>query len=90
MEIIITKSYEKKVINFLKLHPTILNKYKKTLLQLSIDPFHPALRTHKLIGNLSALYSVSINMQYRILMYFIIENDKIILIDIGDHDHLYR
>ncbi len=53
------------------------------------DPHHPSLRLHKLKGELSDFYSVSINMKYRILLDFIIRDDQIILIDIGSHQELY-
>lgn len=57
---------------------------------LKIDPYHPSLRLHKLKGNLDGFYSVSINMQYRILIDFIIKEDQIILLDIGEHNTIYR
>ena len=40
-------------------------------------------------GNLSKLYVVSINISYRICIDFIIEEDKIIPIDIGTHYEVY-
>lgn len=89
-KIILSEKYKKRAVKFLKLHPTLLKKYKKTLLQLEIDPYHPSLRLHKLKGNLQEYYSVSINMQYRIMIDFIIQDDKVILINIGNHDYLYR
>ncbi|MEO5583549.1 MAG: plasmid stabilization protein, partial [Saprospiraceae bacterium] len=58
---------------------------KKSLLLLEANPFHPSLRLHKLKGNLVEYHSVSIDLKYRILIDFIIQDDKIILIDIGDH-----
>ncbi|MBK9257075.1 MAG: type II toxin-antitoxin system RelE/ParE family toxin [Saprospiraceae bacterium] len=60
-----------------------------TLLLLQTNPSHPSLRLHKLKGNLSDLHSVSLNMKYRILLDFIIKDDQVILIDIGDHDGMY-
>lgn len=89
-EVIITEKFQKRAVKFLKLHPTLLKKYKKTLLQLETNPYHPSLRLHKLKGNLQEYYSVSINMQYRIMIDFIIQDDQVILIDIGNHDYLYR
>ena len=47
--------------------------------------YHPSLRLHKF----SDLYSVSINLQYRISIEFLIEDDKIIPVDIGDHKDIY-
>lgn len=85
-EIILTDRFKKKVIRFLKQHPEIVSQYKKTLIQLQINPFHPSLRLHKLKGKLKEVYSVSINMKYRILMEFIIQDDQIIPINIGNHD----
>ena len=88
-EIILTASFKKKAMGFLKSHPSLKNKYKKTLLLLQANPSHPSLRLHKLKGNLSDLHSVSLNMKYRILLDFIIKDDQVILIDIGDHDGMY-
>jgi len=88
-EIIYTDSYTKRAIKFIKKHPDILSQYEKTLKLLEINPHHPSLRLHKLQGKLSELYSVSINISYRISIDFIIDNDQIILIDIGSHDELY-
>ncbi|MGE4466041.1 MAG: hypothetical protein AB7D04_00490 [Sphaerochaeta sp.] len=45
---------------------------------------------HKLQGNKKELYSVSINMQYRITMEFYISEYEIIPVDIGTHDSVYR
>jgi mRNA-degrading endonuclease YafQ of YafQ-DinJ toxin-antitoxin module len=89
-EAIISDKYQKRAIKFLKLYPTLVKKYKKTLLQLKFNPYHPSLRLHKLKGNFQEYYSVSINMQYRIMIDFIIQDDKVILIEIGNHDFFYR
>jgi addiction module RelE/StbE family toxin len=89
-EVIFTDQFNRKVLKFLKSHPELTGKYKKIVLQLRVNPFHPSLRLHKLQGNLQEFYSVSINMKYRILLDFIIQNDQIILLDIGGQDYLYR
>lgn len=88
-EIILTDRFKKKAIRFLKQHAEIVSQYKKTLLQLQIDPFHSSLRLHKLKGKLKEVYYVSINMKYRILMEFIIQDDQIIPINIGSHNGVY-
>ncbi len=86
----ITEAYTKKVVKFLKRHKDIFPKYKKVLLLLEADPFHPSLRLHKLSGKLDGLYSASINMQYRVTIEFYIEDGKIIPINIGTHDDVYK
>ncbi len=85
-KLIFTNSYEKLAKKFIKKHPELLSQYKKTLQLMEINPHHPSLRLHKLQGKFSEIYSVSINMAYRITIDFIIEDDIIILINIGNHD----
>ncbi len=88
-DIIFTQSYTKKEKRFLKKHPDILNQYVKTLELLELNPFHNSLRLHKLEGGLNGLYSVSINIQYRITVEFLIKEDSIIPVDVGTHDDVY-
>ena len=88
-KLIESKKYRKRVIKFLKKHPEMLPKYEKTIFLLTSNPFHPSLRLHKLKGELSEYYSVSIDMDYRIILDFIIVEKEIILIDIGSHDEVY-
>ncbi|NEO13214.1 MULTISPECIES: type II toxin-antitoxin system mRNA interferase toxin, RelE/StbE family [unclassified Moorena] len=66
---------------------------EKTLRQLAEDPFHPSLHTHKLKGDLSNIWSCSIDYSYRILFEFI-ENSEdqeeaILLLNLGTHDEVY-
>lgn len=89
IEVCFTDEYEKKALRFFKKHKDIYPQYKKTIEILSQNPYHPSLRLHKLQGKLSAFYSVSINMKYRVVIDFIIENDIIILVDIGSHNDVY-
>jgi proteic killer suppression protein len=88
-EILYTDSYLKRARKFIKRHPDLVAQYEKTLKLLEINPNHPSLRLHKLQGKLSELYSVSINISYRISIIFLIEDDKIIPIDLGSHDEVY-
>ncbi len=88
-EIRFADGYEKKAVKFFKKHKEIYPQYKKTIEILSRNPYHPSLRLHKLQGKLSAYHSISINMKYRVVIDFIIQNDVIILVDIGSHDDVY-
>jgi mRNA-degrading endonuclease YafQ of YafQ-DinJ toxin-antitoxin module len=87
--ILYTESYNRRATRFLKRHPDLLSQYEKTLKLLEINPFHPSLRLHRLKGALSDLHSVSINISYRITLEFIIDNGKIIPVDIGKHEDVY-
>lgn len=85
-----TASYVKRERKFFKRHPELLGQYEKALMLLELNPYHPSLRLHQLSGKLDQLYSVSINMSYRLVMEFIILEREIVLVDVGDHDRLYR
>ena len=88
--IVYTPSYNKRAAKFLKKHPQLYSQYEKTLRLLEIDPYHPALRLHRLKGVLTDLHSVSINMSYRITLEILIHEDQLILVDVGSHDEVYR
>ncbi|MGB1458260.1 type II toxin-antitoxin system YafQ family toxin [Spongiibacter marinus] len=82
-------SYLRRARKFFKRHPEVLGQYQKTLQLLEVNPYHPSLRLHGLKGRLQGLSSVSINMQYRIILEFEIRGEDIVLVDIGDHDGVY-
>lgn len=84
-KLIFTDSYETRAKKFLKKHPDMIKIYEKTLLLMEQNVYHPSLRLHKF----SNLYSILINLQYRISIDFKIEDDTIIPIDIGDHKAIY-
>ncbi len=88
-KLILSDNYIKKEKIFIKKHPNLKDRYKKILTFLRINPYHPSLRLHKLQGNLKEYHSVSINLQYRLLLNFIITDKEIILLDIGNHENVY-
>ena len=88
-KIIVTDAYKKRVKKFLKRHPDMFNRYAKAMSIMEVDPFHPSLRLHKLKGNLNEYYSVSINMEYRVIIDFLVVDNEIIPIDIGSHNDVY-
>jgi proteic killer suppression protein len=88
-EIIYTNSYNKRAKKFFKKHPQLTSQYEKTLKLLELNPYHSSLSLHKLQGKLFELYSVSINISYRISIIFLIEEDKIIPVDVGSHEEVY-
>ena len=82
-------SYIRRAKKFLRKHLEIHNQYRKTLELLELDPYHPSLRLHSLEGRLKGLSSASINMSYRIVLELEIQDGKIVLINIGNHDQVY-
>jgi len=87
--LVFTASYERRALRWLKKHPDLRAQYLKTLLLLEANPHHPSLRLHALSGKHQGLHSVSINLSYRLTLEFLIENQKVIPVNIGDHDEVY-
>ena len=88
-KIIFTHGYNKYAARFIKKHPELIGQYEKTLKLLELNPFHSSLHLHKLSGKLNELYSVSINISYRITLEFIISEKTIIPVKVGTHDEVY-
>lgn len=85
----LTEEFQRKAVKFFKRHPDAFERYKKTMVLLSENPFHPSLRLHKLQGKKSDYHSVSITMSYRMIIEFMITENEIIPMDIGTHDEVY-
>jgi toxin HigB-1 len=88
--ILFTHSYTRRAEKFVRRHPELPGQYGKTLRLLEADPFHPALRLHRLEGRLSALHAVSISIRYRISILLEIREKTVIPVDVGSHDEVYR
>lgn len=88
-KLIFPYSYEEKVKKFLKKYLELLKQYTKTLQLLEINPYHPSLRLHQFKTNSFEGYSISINLSYRIYMEFIVTENEIVLVNIGDHQEIY-
>ena len=88
-QLVFTEQYVKRAAKFLKRHPELEKSYLKTLQLMQVNPHHPSLRLHALVGKLHGLHSVSINLSYRITLQFLIQDRQIIPIHVGDHDTVY-
>lgn len=85
-------SFSKEVIHYLqdieKKNPGLSKKVHKQLSLFKQNPQHPSLRIHKLGGNLSDSWSISIERNIRMLYY--ISDNKVVFFLIGTHDEVYR
>ena len=88
--LLFTERYNRRAVGFLRRHPELRDAYRKTLLLLEANPHHPSLRLHALKGRLQGMHSVSINISYRITLELLIDGQRLIPIDIGSHDSVYR
>jgi addiction module RelE/StbE family toxin len=93
MIIIAEKTFKKSFKRLIKKSPHLQAKILAVLELLAEDPFYPSLKSHKLTGQLHGLWSCSVTYSYRIIFTFRqdteLEEDVIVLIDIGDHDEVY-
>lgn len=87
--LLFTEHYTRRAARFIKRHPELRQQYLKTLELLRANPFHPSLRLHPLKGRMAGLYSVSINLSYRITLELLIEDERITPVNVGDHDAVY-
>ena len=88
-QLIFTQQFKRKEIKFLKRRPELKQQYGKTLQLLAANPAHPSLRLHPLHGKHDGLHSVSINLSYRITLELLIQDERIIPVNVGDHDAVY-
>jgi addiction module RelE/StbE family toxin len=68
--------------------PLLFKKIQKQLNIFKENIKHPSLRTHKLKGNLSSTWSISIEGNIRLI--YTIKNNEAIFFKIGNHDEVYR
>jgi mRNA-degrading endonuclease YafQ of YafQ-DinJ toxin-antitoxin module len=87
--LVFTESYLRRVVIFLRRHPELRKPYAKTLALLETNPHHPSLRMHALTGRLTGIYSLSINLSYRITLELLTQDQTIVPINVGDHDTVY-
>ncbi len=88
-EIRFSQKYEKRVFRFFRKHSELKSRYIKIIRILQVNPFHSSLRLHKLKGKKSEFYSISLDMSYRVIFDFVIQDKIITLVDIGSHDEVY-
>ncbi|MTJ47175.1 type II toxin-antitoxin system mRNA interferase toxin, RelE/StbE family [Dolichospermum sp. UHCC 0259] len=89
MKLVKDDDYTRKESKLFKKRPHLVDKYGEVLEKLKIDPFDPSLKTHKLKGELSEFYSCSLTYEYRIVCVFLLQDETIILVNIGSHDEVY-
>jgi mRNA-degrading endonuclease YafQ of YafQ-DinJ toxin-antitoxin module len=89
-QLVFTEAYSRRASKWLRRHPEAEQQYLKTLQLLELNPFHPSLRLHALSGRLQKLHSVSINLSFRITLEFLVIDNEILLINVGDHEAVYR
>ncbi len=73
--------------------PELRARVERTLQQLAEDPFHPALHSHKLKGELAGAWACTVDYDNRILFEFVQNpesgEEEILLLTMGTHEEVY-
>jgi addiction module RelE/StbE family toxin len=80
---------QQKLTNLYKKDKKIVTKIEKQLKLFEANPKHPSPRTHKLTGNLTNRWSISVNRELR-MIYLILDKDVAYFVDLGTHDEVYK
>ncbi len=84
------RGYQKQAKKFFRQRPNLRPVYDRLLADLAANPFAPALKIHPLSGRLEGIWAVSLTYSYRITLTLLVSEKEITLLDIGDHDTVYR
>ena len=88
--IVATQHFVRRARKFLKKHPELQDRFAQIIDDLTQDPFAPHLAYHHLGGKLKGVQAISITANYRITLTIAISKQEIILLDVGNHDDVYR
>jgi addiction module RelE/StbE family toxin len=93
MKLVWTPRFTRALRRLTRRHPALSQELATTLALLERDPFHSALRTHKLKGQLRDCWACSAGYDCR-LVFEIVKNPKtkeseVLLHTAGTHDEVY-
>jgi addiction module RelE/StbE family toxin len=83
-----TARFRKKLSTFKERHPELAAPAQVTMQLIAKNPRAAQLHTHSLNGVLSDYFAARLSRDYRIV--FALEPGRVIFLDIGTHDDVYR
>lgn len=89
MEVAFSSGFKRAYKKVIKKNPESEKRFWERLGLFINDPYNRALKTHKLSGNLSDLWSFSVEYDVRVIFYFLEDDEKAVFVDIGRHDDVY-
>lgn len=83
---------QKILVRIKKRNESLFDKVEKQLLLFQTVPNHPSLRLHKLSGAQDDVWSISINMSYRLLFYYrqAGKEKRVVFFAVGKHEEVYK
>lgn len=86
LDIVYTEEFAQ---NYQALPLSIQKKIEKQEKLFRANPFHPSLRTEKLAPKQHELWSLHVDLRYRIIFRFL-ETTTVVLLTVNTHDRVYR
>ncbi len=90
LQLVWTDTFSRTARKFLQRHPDLRGVFQDVLAQLAEDPTAPRLRLHALSGKHQGKHAVSLTYSHRLVFILAIRDGEIILLDVGNHDNVYR
>jgi len=88
MNIYYSDSFKKAFKKRFSFNKRLIKKIKERILLFQQNPYHPILKTHRLIGAKKDLFSFSVTGDVRII-FFYKDEESVVFIDIGSHNQVY-
>jgi mRNA-degrading endonuclease YafQ of YafQ-DinJ toxin-antitoxin module len=85
-----TEAFVRAARRFLRRRPQLEAPVGRALALLEEDPFDPRLHTHALTGGPEGLHGVRVTYQVRLIVTIDPAKREVVLLDLGDHDAVYR
>lgn len=85
-----TPRFTRAAKKFIQSHSELKIKFAAILRDLERDPFQPHIKFHQLSDKLKGIQAVSLTESCRITLTVVISDKKIVLLDVGSHDDVYR
>ncbi|HEY9641637.1 MAG TPA: type II toxin-antitoxin system YafQ family toxin [Coleofasciculaceae cyanobacterium] len=93
MQLVWSPGFSRELKRLIRRNPQLRGAIERTLEQLSENPFHSTLKTHKLKGELADRWACSIDYGNRVVFRFVQNPDsgeeELLLLTLGSHDEVY-
>jgi len=87
-EIFASGRFDKRLTAFIHRHPELNAETRVAMELIARDPRTSSLRTHRLKGPLAECFACRLSREYRIV--YILDAVRVVFLDIGTHDDVYR
>ena len=93
MKLVWSSKFTRAARKLARRNPELLDQLEAALRQLEDDPYHSALRTHKLSGGFKGCWACSAGYDFRVVFEFVRPQKgaeiEIHLLNLGTHDEVY-